>query len=348
MPRGFKLMVSLADWPAEDRVRWQEAFKERDRFDESPSGTHLSPATRRNRQEGYGRFLRFLTDTHPDLLALPPEARIDRDVVAQYVSWRRGFCNEIFVAFDLFNLHGVLKLICPGTDWSWLLTIAKRIDAAAPRQPPRHHLVTSERLYALGIALMDGAVADAAAENGISQRHAFQYRDGLMIALLALIPLRRRTAAALHVGRQLLKTGDLWHLDVPAQDTKNRRQLDYAIPEELSGRIDRYLERFRSHIPSAHRHDGLWPSKEGRPMGGEFIYRAIRKRTRKALGFPINMHRFRHAAASLWSIQDPQNVRGVKDLLGHASFTMTEKHYVMAHSRIAGRALARAIGKVRN
>ena len=98
-------------------------------------------------------FHQLNKDTHPDLLALPPEARIDRDVVAQYVSWRRGFCNEIFVAFDLFNLHGVLKLICPGTDWSWLLTVAKRIDAAAPRQPPRHFLVTSERLYALGIEL---------------------------------------------------------------------------------------------------------------------------------------------------------------------------------------------------
>ena len=80
-------------------------------------------------------------------------------------------------------------------------------------------------------------------------------------------------------------------------------------------------------------------------MSGEAIYRAIRKRTRKAFGFPINMHRFRHAAASLWSIQDPQNVRGVKDLLGHVSFTTTERHYVMAQSRIAGRALARAIGK---
>jgi hypothetical protein len=33
----------------------------------------------------------------------------------------------------------------------------------------------------------------------------------------------------------------------------------------------------------------------------------------------------------------------VKDLLGHASFSTTEKHYIMAQSRVAGRALARAI-----
>jgi hypothetical protein len=37
-------------------------------------------------------------------------------------------------------------------------------------------------------------------------------------------------------------------------------------------------------------------------------------------------------------------VRGVKDLLGQASFATTEKHYIMAQSRLAGRVLARAIG----
>jgi hypothetical protein len=46
------------------------------------------------------------------------------------------------------------------------------------------------------------------------------------------------------------------------------------------------------------------------------IYDAVRRRTRKAFGFPVNLHRFRHAAATFWSTQDPENVRGAKDLLG--------------------------------
>ena len=77
------------------------------------------------------------------------------------------------------------------------------------------------------------------------------------------------------------------------------------------------------------------------------IYATIRRRTREAFGFAVNPHRFRHAAATLWSTHDPANVRGVKDLLGHASFDITEKHYIMAQSRLAGRALARAIGDKR-
>ena len=77
------------------------------------------------------------------------------------------------------------------------------------------------------------------------------------------------------------------------------------------------------------------------------IYDMVRRRTREAFGFPVNLHRFRVAAGTLWSIHDPANVRGVKDLLGHASFDTTEGHYIMAQSRIAGRALAHAVGMLR-
>ena len=35
MPRGTKIMLSFADWPAEDQERWNQAFKPTDRFEES-------------------------------------------------------------------------------------------------------------------------------------------------------------------------------------------------------------------------------------------------------------------------------------------------------------------------
>jgi len=187
--------------------------------------------------------------------------------------------------------------------------------------------------------------ADAAKH--ISKAHAFQYRDGLIIALRALIPMRTRTVVAMRIGSHLVKTGNLWGLDIPAADTKNKRPLDYPIPMELSARIDLYLERFRSRIPSAQRHTGVWASNKGRPMCAMAIYDAVRRRTKKAFGFAVNLHRFRHAAASFWSIQDPANVRGVKDLLGQVSFGITEKHYIMAQSRLAGRVLARAVDAAR-
>ena len=175
-------------------------------------------------------------------------------------------------------------------------------------------MVTSDRLYALGIELMDRAVAEAEAAKRITKAQAFMYRDGLIIALLALIPLRSRTLVALRIGKQLVKTGDFWALDIPAADTKTRRALDYAISKEICTRIDLYLERFRRRIPGADKHTGLWASHKQRPMSAIAIYNAVRTRTTKAFGFAVNLHRFRHAAASFWSIMDPVNVRGVKDL----------------------------------
>jgi integrase len=252
------------------------------------------------------------------------------------------------VAVDLDNLRGALRLICPGVALSWLLTLTKRIKAAAPHKPRKYHLVTSEHLYALGIELMNRAVAGAEAAERISKPHAFEYRDGLIIALLALIPMRSRTLVSLRIGKQLVKTGDLWALDIPAADTKTRRALDYPISKELCLRIDLYLERFRCRIPGAGTHSAPWASNKGRPMSAIGIYNAVRRRTKKVFGFAVNLHRFRHAAASFWAIRDPVNVRGAKDLLGQASFGITEKHYVMAQSRLAGRALAQAVEAARS
>ena len=59
-------------------------------------------------------------------------------------------------------------------------------------------------------------------------------------------------------------------------------------------------------------------------------------------------HPLRRAAGNLWSVSDPTNVRGVKDLLGHADFGTTEKHYIGAQSRLAGRALAKVLRSSRH
>jgi len=111
----------------------------------------------------------------------------------------------------------------------------------------------------------------------------------------------------------------------------------------LSARIDVYLGKYRKRIPGADTYDGFWVSNKGRAMDAGTIYDMVRRRTCTAFGFPVNLHRFRHAALTFWSIQDPKNVGGGKDLLGHVSFGTTEKYYIMSQSRMAGRILARIV-----
>jgi integrase/recombinase XerD len=344
MRRASNLYLPYAEWPQDDRTRWEAVFRAgTDRFDDCGPAAHLAEPTRLGLQYGYAKFLAFLSAHHCNLLARAPATRIDREIIEAYVRWQPASCGGITIVNYLHKLRDTLRFICPDEDWSWLLTIIKRIAAQARPKPEKHHMVTSEALYALGIELMDHAIANCNATKSMSKAHAFPYRNGLMVALLALIPLRLRTLAALRIGKHLVRSGDLWALDIPAEDIKTKRPLDCPISAELSGRIDLYLNQFRGRIPGAAMHDYLWASDQGRPMVDGTIYHTIVRCTGEALGFPVNPHRFRRAAATFWSSRDPGNVRGVKDLLGHASFRTTEKHYIMAQSRVAGRALARAI-----
>jgi integrase/recombinase XerD len=344
LTRAPNMQLPHATWPEEDRKRWCAANRSgADPFDDYGPAAHLAEPSRRAFQASYGRFLGFVSSNHPHVLDRPPDMRLDRDLIAGYVAFRRRTCSEAGIAIDLHHLRLALCYICPTADWSWLATITKRISARAKPRPQKHHLITSERLYALGIELMDRAVASAGDAEEFSKADAFSYRDGLLIALLALIAPRRRAVAALRIGWQLIKYGDLWELDLPAQDIKTRRALDYPISVDLSQRVDLYLAKFRCRIPGANEHEGLWPSNMGGPMDAGTIYDTARRRTNEAFGFPVNLHRFRSAAGTLWSIHDPVNVRGIKDLLGHTSFKTADKYYIMAQSRIAGRALAQII-----
>jgi integrase/recombinase XerD len=187
------------------------------------------------------------------------------------------------------------------------------------------------------------AEQSTAAGSTVSTDQATTYRDGLIIALLAAVPLRRRTIACLRLEQNLVKVGDAWSLQIDAIDNKSRRSLEFSLPAALNSRLDTYLQRFRPHLLESSMETSLWLSGRRRPMSPGAIYTAVRNRTKVAFGIPVNLHHFRSAAGSFWSMRDPANVIGVKDLLGHVGFDTTEKHYIAAQTRLAGRALAEVL-----
>jgi integrase len=342
MSRIAKRHLPFSAWPDEDRKLWARAF-EQDVFDEGQRTAHLAPATKNGLRTAYSRYLGYLHRHDPERLKLEPEVRIDPDSIRAFVEHLRQTCRDTSVASLLHTLRLALEFIFPHRYYSWLKIVAKRIHAGAVPRSDGTRGVTSAELYAVGVALMTTAEVELVSKGKANLEDALLYRDGLIIALLAVVPLRRRTLTALTASKHLVKIGECCLLDIPAADTKTRRPLEFPLPDALSGRISLYLDRFRRTIPGADSHDGLWPSTRGRPMDDGSIYDMVRRRTTEALGFPINLHRFRLAAGNLWSIADPTNVRGVKDLLGQIRFATTEKHYIGAQSRLAGRALADAL-----
>jgi len=342
MPSIVKKHLQFAAWPEKDRALWVAAFEQGDVFDEDCPGAHLAVATKIGLRSAYSRYLGFLASDDAERLHLGAEARLDRNSIRRYIRHFRQTCGDTTIASTLHKLWLTLGLMCPKSEWAWLKTVAKRIDAQAI--PMRYsQKVTSAQLFALGVKLMAEAENSALAAAIVLNEDALTYRDGLIIALLACVPLRRRTLASLTINQHLLKIGGAWLLDIPAVDTKTRRPLEFPIPHALSERINLYLVEFRGALMGANMHQGLWPSAKGQPMNGGAIYDAVRRRTIVGLGFPVNLHRFRVAAGNLWSISDPVNVRGVKDLLGHSTFGTTERHYIGAQSRSAGRALAKML-----
>ena len=342
MRSATRLYLSHAEWPRADKALWKKAFEpSTDLFDDGGPGAHLSERTLQQLQYAYGKFLFFLSTEHHHLLKRIPKRRLNAKIIAKYAKWQPETCGAMTLSTYLSHLWLALRHLYPRADWRWLLAISRRIRAQAKPKPEKHHQVTIPTVYKLGMRLMDDALASD--KPPTSWRVQTAFRDGLIIALLALIPLRPRTLAALRIGKQLVKSGDQWFLDIPAEDVKTKRPLDYPLSEELSQRIDVYLTQIRSQTAGAKTHSHVWASSRGGPFRDRVIYNAVRRRTRKALGFPVNLRQFRRAVAAFWSTQDPANVRGVKDLLGHMSFATTEKYYLMSQSRVAGRVLARAV-----
>lgn len=206
MKRPIKLYLSYVEWPQQDRICWEAAFDTGiDLFDDCGPAAHLADRTRRQLEYGYGKYLALLTARHPELLGCPPGERVNRKIVEEYAKWQPATCGGVTLSIYLYHLWLVLRYICPNKDWSWLLTISKRIAAQAKKKPEKHHQVTTEILYALGIELTDHAMGKPAG----SRTRQTTYRDGLLISMTALFPLRRRTLAALRIGKHLVRSGDI-------------------------------------------------------------------------------------------------------------------------------------------
>ena len=93
--------------------------------------------------------------------------------------------------------------------------------------------------------------------------------------------------------------------------------------------------------------DRLWISSHGSPLTEMALFDIVTKRTKAAFGRAINPHLFRDAAATTVAIHDPASVRIAAPLLGHRTFSTTERHYIQAKSLQAHREFSDKITALR-
>lgn len=336
--------LRFEEWPIEDRSLWSVAFGGTDIFaDRVAAG--LAPSTVYGRRAAYSLFMGFLQTVAPELLASRPAERVTVRLIEDYVGYLRQNCRDTTVVIELERLFFVIRTFFPDRDWAWLYRICRRI--ARDAKPIKHKEIMSPQLYRVGLSLMDSALAKAERAGHLSKSTAIRFRDGLLIAFLIEAPMRRGALSRLLIDQHLEKHAARWWVIVPGKFNKTGVPQDFQLSLRLSAYIDTYLETIRPAFPGASTHCSLWPYL-GRPMTDRMIWRRIIKWTKAKLGFAVSPHRFRNASATFLVTQDPANAHAARDLLGHKSFAMTQKHYIdRAQSRMAGRKLSNVLSKLK-
>jgi integrase len=236
-------------------------------------------------------------------------------------------------------------------DWTWIRHIAARVRARhVPVRDKRGRMIGDEELVELGLMLMETA------ETRTTDRlRTIAFRDGLLIALLAMRPaMRRRNITAIELDRHLRLLGDTWIVAFAEGETKTGAALEFPWPEILLTPLEEWLARWRPMLLQRKGRwtrpvgKALWLSSHGSPMTQQSIYDRIVKRTREAFGKPINPHLFRDCAATTLAYADPQHIGVAAPLLGHRSFQTTERYYLQARMGEAGRRLQQDLLSIRH
>jgi hypothetical protein len=122
------------------------------------------------------------------------------------------------VATRIEAVSNAMRALAPKQDWRWIQRAADRMRAGAVSvRNKRASLQSPEELVALGMVLMVDADEPT---SGAPADRATAFRDGLLIALLAFRPERRKNIVSILCGRHLVRRGTEWWLTFPASETK--------------------------------------------------------------------------------------------------------------------------------
>ena len=328
-------------WPTDDQRRLDAAFAPGDVFDEDvPPGAHLAAGTRRHIETGYRRWLGFLSVLHPGDLSLAAEERITTERVREFVSLLQQQVRDTTIASNLEGLHFAARLIAPTLDWVWLASVKRSMHARSIPLDRLEQLQTPWDIYDLGLSLMEEAKDKRVDPHFL---HEVAFRDGLVLALLSLWPIRRRSIAALTIGRHLVRRRDAIILKLFDEDTKSGRPDTFPVPTPLVPYFDHYLDVVRPRLVRFEQHNALWASARGSPLTGDAIYQVMRYYSGERFGKRMGLHDMRRSAATFLAIETPENVGLIPALLQHTNADISDRHYNLAGMAGASRRYTKAI-----
>jgi len=337
--------LPVDQWPEADIKVFEEAYRPGDIFEETCGpGAHHSKGWRRMVGTSWRRWLGYLAEHYPAVLLEPPAARITPERMRAFIEQVSDEVRPTTIALSIANLYAAARLIAPEGDWAWLAALRTRHTAKAKRENRLDRLVPGWQTLDLGIELMD--TASALPSNG-HRRQEIQYRDGLLVALLSLFVIRRRSLTALTASRHVESYPDGVNILLHPEDTKGKRAESFEIPEELLPYLRRYLQEIRPRLMRGAQNDAFWPSMKGGGLCDGAIYSIVRARVLARFGKAMGLHDFRRAAATFVAMDAPELIGMVPGILQHASPEISEQHYNLARSVEASRRVAAYLARTR-
>jgi integrase/recombinase XerD len=329
----------IARWPTIDQGAWQAATTPPTLLTDTTTGAaaHWSPKTAKSVKKRYGQFLYWFDSAYGSPEATSPIDRMTNEVIEAYVRFvvaqYPGPDGSVSVtAYSMTrDLREAVRVMWPDLGLSHLTRIVRRLDVR--RQPVRRkveRIVELTDLFKVGLAHMKAAEADTDLP---PRERAAKFRDGLIVALLAMRPVRLENLHNMNLGHQvLIRDDDGVAFHFPAEELKWRAgpPLSFPLPKELDAAFQRYLTFHRKLLVRDSVTDALWLTIRSTAMSVQALYQQIVTVTKVRLGRPVNPHLFRDCAATYVARHDPTHVSIIARILDHSTLRTAEQHYIHA------------------
>jgi integrase len=331
-PRSLK----IEEWSAVDQLAWKEAIRPAVRLQRGGAAAHLAKVSQNDIANRYGLYLDFLQRNGVfDVRSGAAELVIPKYVQAYEVELKNRV-SSVTLWNSIYKLRRAAECLAPEVEFGWLSEIEKDVALVAEPRDKTDRLVLADRLLEAGLTLIEEAESFAP----MPVRRARGARNGLMIALLALHPLRIKNFATLRIGESIKKIGGHWWLII-GKKTKTRRRDERRVPGYMTEIIDRYVNEHRPVLLGKEAQDpAFWISSTG---GAQFTIKnmgtLISKITRETVGVDVSPHLFRMAAATTAAAYRTSTPHLATAVLGHRDKHIAEEHYNRARSLEAGAVL---------
>jgi integrase len=270
-------------------------------------------------------------------------AYVTPDRVAQYVAELEKRVSSVTVQGSIYKLRRMTQLLKPAADLDWLCDLEKDLALVMQPRPKSGRLVYSHVLLRAGLTLM--AEAHSVMKD-TKLRRARQFRNGLMVGLLACHLIRLKNFAALEIGRTLRKVANDWWIVLSAADTKEKRADERKVDPCLVPYLELYIETYRPALVLGEGEENfLWCSFRGGAMTYNAIERVIKQTTLASTGVDVCPHLFRTSGVSTVAVSAPDIPGLGAALLHHNDPRVTEDHYNHVESFKAAKAFGAFIRK---